>query len=324
MKKNIMFLAVAAIGLASCGGGFKKGDGGFLYNIHTDKPTPNIKEGDFISINLVAKNDADSVLMSTYQEARQIPTLLQKPQFKGDVYSAFSLLSEGDSATVKISVDTMAKRGQPKPPDFKGKYIVYQIKVEKVIPRGSQTEQVFNNRITDYFKAQAETMKKSEPAKIKKYMDENDVKATQTASGLYYQITKEGSGAKLAPGDTAVVNYTGKLYTGKIFDSNIKEDAAKNKQGFDPNRKYEAIRIPVGVSAVIKGWDEGLLLLNKGSKATFVIPSKLAYGEQGMPLIPPYTPIAFNVELVDIVHPNPNAPKPAAPMPPAQAQVPVR
>jgi FKBP-type peptidyl-prolyl cis-trans isomerase len=51
----------------------------------------------------------------------------------------------------------------------------------------------------------------------------------------------------------------------------------------------------------IPGWDEGLLLLNKGARATFIMPSALAYGEQGFASIPPYTPLVFEIEVVDVV-----------------------
>jgi hypothetical protein len=64
---------------------------------------------------------------------------------------------------------------------------------------------------------------------------------------------------------------------------------------------------------MIPGWDEALQLMNKGTKATLIIPSKLAYGEQGYSVVPPFNPLVFDMELVDVVHPNPNAPKPAAP-----------
>src|ERR1700709_232276 len=98
MKRKLMFLALAAIGLASCNGGFKKGPGGLLYNIITDKAGPNIKPGDFISINFVIKNDADSVLASSYEMGHQAPQLIPKPQKAGDIFTGLSYLSEGDSA----------------------------------------------------------------------------------------------------------------------------------------------------------------------------------------------------------------------------------
>jgi FKBP-type peptidyl-prolyl cis-trans isomerase len=76
---------------------------------------------------------------------------------------------------------------------------------------------------------------------------------------------------------------------------------------------YQPIRIPVGEGKVIKGWDEGFQLFNKGTKAVLVVPSSLGYGDQGSQQMQPYTPLVFEVELVNIVHPNPNAPKPVMP-----------
>jgi FKBP-type peptidyl-prolyl cis-trans isomerase FkpA len=319
MKRNLMFLAIAAIGLASCNSGFKKGAGGLLYNIHEDKDGPTIKEGDFIAVNLILKNDADSVLVNTYDGGRPQPTLMPKSQFKGDVFAGLQLLSEGDSATIKVNADSAFKAAGQRPPNFKGKYLIYDVKIAKVIPKGKLTDQVFQGRISDYFKADGEKMKKAEPGKIKAYADDHKLKTIKTGSGLMYEITKAGSGATIAKGDTAVVNYTGKLLTGKVFDTSIKEVAQKEKI-FTAERPYAAIHIPVGVGAVIPGWDEGLQLLNKGAKATFVIPSSLAYGEQGQGPIPPFAPIVFEMELVDIIKANPNAPKPVMPqMPPPAA-----
>jgi FKBP-type peptidyl-prolyl cis-trans isomerase FkpA len=312
MKKNLMFLAFAAVGLASCNGGFKKGTGGMLYDIHTDKGGAKIKEGDFVSLNLIAKTDGDSVLMSTYEQGRPILTLLQKPQTAGDIFAGVKLLGEGDSATVKTNIDSMTKKGMRRPP-LKGKYVVYEIKIEKVIPKGKLADTVFNNSITAYLKVQADVMKKAEPAKIKKYIDDNKLVGTTTPSGLFYVITKPGTGDKPAVGDSAEVFYTAKFLTGKIFETNVKEVAQKNKT-FNPMQQYKALHVPVGVKGVIPGWDEGLQLLNKGAKATFVIPSKLAYGEQGYQMIQPFTPLVFEVEMVSIIHPDPNAKKPAPPM----------
>jgi len=317
MKKNLMFLAFAAIALASCSGGFKQGKGGMLYNIHEDKSGTNIKEGDFISVNLIAKTDGDSILFNSYTTGRPIPTVVPKSQFNGDVYSALTLLSEGDSATVKINADSMAKKGQPKPPGFKGKYIVYQIKVEKVIAKGKLNDTMFQNRVTEYFKQVTEKMKKEEPAKIAKYVADNKLNVSKTASGLNYVITKPGSGPTPVAGDTVEVNYTGKLLTGKVFDTSIKSVAEKDKSLFNPQNPYKPIKFPVGNKQVIAGWDEGLMLLNKGAKATLVIPSALGYGEQGMGPIPPFSTLVFDVELVNIIKADPNA-KPAAPQQPAK------
>ena len=313
-----MFIALATLGLASCKGGFKQAEGGLLYDIHTDKSGPAIKPGDFISLNLILKTEGDSVLGSTYEIGRPVPQLMQKEQKKGDISTGLLLLSEGDSATIKMNIDSVFKKGAPRPPGIKGKYLIYEVKVEKVIPRGNLTDPVFQGRVSEYFKAQGEAIKKEEPMKIKKFIDDNKLKTTTTASGLQYQITQPGTGANLVTGDTALVNYTGKLLNGKFFDSSLKAEAekaaAKSKTPLDPRRTYEPIKVAVGQGKVIKGWDEGLLLLNKGAKATLVIPSNLAWDQQGAaPVIPPYAPVTFEVEVVNIIHANPNAPKPVTP-----------
>jgi len=319
-----MLLVVAAASLAGCKN-FKQGDGGMLYTIVDDKSGPKIKEGDVISLNGVIKNDADSVLSSTYEMGHQWATMVQKPQFKGDLISGLELLSEGDSAVIKINADTATKRsGQPKPAGFKGKYFVYCVRIEKVFSKDKKLpDSVFQKKISAYFKGLNDKIKADEPAKIKKYIADNKLNVTTTASGLSYTITQQGTGPKPLMGDTAVVNYVGKFLNDKVFDTSILDVAKKNKK-VQPGRPYAPVRIAVGVHAVIPGWDEALLLLPKGTKATVIIPSSLAYGEQGMQgLVGPYTPLIFDMEVVDIKHPNPNAPKPITlQMPKPQMQQP--
>ncbi len=302
-----MFLALATIGLASCNGGFKKGDNGLLYNKYTDKSGPKVKEGDFIMVNLVVKNDADSVLFSTYEAGRPSPLLLPKPQYKGDLFDGMKLLTEGDSATIKLTADSIFKK-VPKPPTFKGKYVIYDVKIEKLIPKGTMTDQVFQSTVTQYMSGLSLAQKNLEPAKIKNYIADKKLNLTKTDSGLYYVITKTGNGPLIAKGDTVEVNYTGSLLNGKVFDTNVKADAVKAKIA---NPHLTPIRFPVGVLQVIKGWDQGLLLLNKGAKATFIVPSNLAYGEQGNQVIGPYSPLAFDIEVVNIIHPGLTAAKTA-------------
>ncbi|ASU32756.1 FKBP-type peptidyl-prolyl cis-trans isomerase [Mucilaginibacter xinganensis] len=326
MKKQLMFLALAAIGLASCNGGFNKGEGGLLYKIVDDKSGPSIKEGDFMVFNYTVKNDADSVMQSTFEKGQPQPLTMPslKGQPAGNIMSVFSLLSEGDSAIIKINIDTMTK-GHPRPKELKGKYIVYVIKMEKVIAKGNLSPEVFQGRIQAYQKTIADAAKAKEPAAIKKYIADNNLKVTTTPSGLNYVITTPGSGPVAAAGDTVVVNYVGTFVNGKGFDTNIKSEAVKLKLPVSPMNPYKPIRFPLGVQGMIQGWNEAFLLFNKGTKAKMVLPSSLAYGEQGSQIIGPYTPLVFEIELVDIVHPNPNAPKPVQlPPPVVQSEQPVK
>ena len=65
-------------------------------------------------------------------------------------------------------------------------------------------------------------------------------------------------------------------------------------------QRKEPIEFNVGTGKVIPGWDEGLQLLKVGEKATFLIPSELAYGKRGVGPIPPDTDLKFDVEVIDV------------------------
>jgi FKBP-type peptidyl-prolyl cis-trans isomerase FkpA len=97
MKKKLMFLILAAIGLASCNSTYKKDETGLLYKIYTDKAGPKIKEGDFICADVIKKNDADSVQSSTYERGFPQLLLLPKSKYKGDIFAGLKLLTEKTS-----------------------------------------------------------------------------------------------------------------------------------------------------------------------------------------------------------------------------------
>jgi FKBP-type peptidyl-prolyl cis-trans isomerase len=136
------------------------------------------------------------------------------------------------------------------------------------------------------------------PKLFKKYFEQTKKDANEaflslikgmnkTDSGLFYNITKKGSGISPSIGSQVSVHYEGKLTDGTIFDSSYKRD--------------EPIKFAVGLGQVIKGWDEGIMLLNKGAIARFVIPSELAYGSRGVGgVIPPNSTLIFDVELISI------------------------
>ncbi len=110
---------------------------------------------------------------------------------------------------------------------------------------------------------------------------------TATPSGLYYKITKTTDGKAPKSGDKVAVHYAGKLPNGTEFDSSYKRN--------------EPIEIAINQGMVIKGWDEGIMLLKEGEKATLLIPPALAYGERGAGgVIPPNAWLIFDVELVKV------------------------
>lgn len=126
-----------------------------------------------------------------------------------------------------------------------------------------------------------------EKAKIDAELDKMAAGFEKTESGLRYQYIQKGSGKRAVKGNKVAVHYKGQLPNGQVFD-----DSYKRKQ---------PIEFTVGVGQVIEGWDEGIMLLNVGDKARFVIPSQLGYGSRGAGgVIPPNATLIFDVELVDI------------------------
>lgn len=132
------------------------------------------------------------------------------------------------------------------------------------------------------------------------FMSENSIEAQTTESGLRYVILEEGNGPKPENGQTVSVAYAGWVLDGAHFDTSIKEVA--EEQGlYNPSRPYQPYSFPLGQGQVIKGWDEGIALLNEGTKARLYIPSSLGYGSRGSgQVITPNSVLVFDVTLVKV------------------------
>lgn len=121
-----------------------------------------------------------------------------------------------------------------------------------------------------------------------KFLEDNKSKegVQVTESGLQYKILTPSEGVKPLATDVVKVHYTGKLITGKVFDSSVERGTPAE---FPVNR-------------VIPGWTEALQLMTVGSKYELYIPANLAYGERGAGAdIGPNSTLIFEVELLGIV-----------------------
>jgi peptidylprolyl isomerase len=132
--------------------------------------------------------------------------------------------------------------------------------------------------------------KQQTPSKPKQAQKMELNKEYTTASGLKYKLTQKGNGTKAKAGAKVSVHYTGTLTDGKKFDSSR-----------DRNQPFT---FTLGQGQVIKGWDEGVALLQVGDKAIFTIPPTLGYGANGAGgVIPPNATLVFEVELIDVKEP---------------------
>ena len=134
--------------------------------------------------------------------------------------------------------------------------------------------------------ANAESLSKRNAERGNKYLKDNKVRegVVTLDSGLQYEVLVDGNGSIPTRNDEVKVHYHGTLVDGEVFDSSVERGESST----------------FGVTGVIKGWTEALLLMKVGSKWKLTIPSDLAYGESGSGAIGINEVLVFEVELLGI------------------------
>ena len=116
----------------------------------------------------------------------------------------------------------------------------------------------------------------------------NNGSVNKMENGLVIEDLVVGDGAEAKDYNKVVVNYTGKLEDGSVFDSSL-----------NPGRS--PFTFTLGAGSVIKGWDQGLKDMKVGGKRKLTIPSDLAYGANGAgSAVPPNATLIFEVELLEV------------------------
>ena len=141
--------------------------------------------------------------------------------------------------------------------------------------------------VQNFFQQKAEEQAKAAKAEGENFLAENAKKpgVKTLPSGLQYEVLREGNGRKPTATDQVECHYEGTLINGQVFDSSY--------------RRGETATFPL--NQVIKGWTEGLQLMQEGAKYRFYIPYTLGYGANGAgQAIPPYATLIFDVELIKV------------------------
>jgi len=296
-KLTTAALSIAVISFSACSnkggsGDYEKTKDGLEYKIVKDvKEGTNPGDSDIVKVKLrmyyMEPGKKDSLLQDMVQmnggEPLEIPVAMPMP-FKGYWPAGLKFMTAGDSAVFRTPIDTFKKysQGQPLPPFMNSKgYIATSVVLVSFKPEAEMKKEQ---------EAKSAAQKETDDKLLQDYFTKNNLKPNKTASGLYYIIDKEGTGATPQVGQNVTVNYTGKTLDGTPFDSNV-----------DPAFKHvEPFTFPAGKGQMIPGWDEGVMLLKKGSKARLFVPSPLAYGAQGSQALPPNSILVFNLEVTDI------------------------
>ncbi len=287
----VFFLGILLI--ASCSQ--EKGEvtaNGLEYKLFAEGSGEKPAEKDYVSFHMTVMTDATEAFNSRL--VGQESMVLIDDNQPGDIRSkaivdVMKKASVGDSIELFFPRDSLASLGIPDTDTMK--MLTYRMRVTKIQSESEYQAELQAKRE----EADAEAaISRARMPEIEKFVDEtyryivsgkggDNIQTTET--GLQYIIHEEGSGDLLDVGKNVTVHYYGVLKSdGKMFDSSF--------------RQGNAFTFPLGGGRVIRGWDEGVALLKKGTKATLIIPYNLGYGEAGSPpRIPPRSDLIFYIEV---------------------------
>ncbi len=263
---------------------------GYNYQIHESTGNKKGSPGDYVFFKFTVTSYSSDSVLAKMDTPPQLPVLQVPPadevNLENPVAALLGRLSIGDSASILMPLDSIRQPGIDQELFKDG--LNYNIKIVDVMTEEEYTADQAAKR-----EEMIAEMKKDRERlpEIITLMDDNledfqknKLNNIQEKDGLKYYILEEGEGDKPNQGDMIAVHYYGCLYNGTEFDSSFK--------------KGQAMAYRLGVDRMVQGWEIGVPMLNRGTKAIFFIPSDLAYGAAGSPPnIPPNTDIAFYIEL---------------------------
>ncbi len=295
---------------------FKETESGLLYKIVESGGGAKVVEngGVVMSFSFHKVDSADNMEFITGQDSSKLKiSKLDSSAFIIDkkVNELFFLLASGDSAEAKFLVKDFEMNGQPLPEAFKNtSHIIYRVRIHEVLTPEQFSEDVKQERlnITMGINQTAEMLKTTnmeqyakDSVVIEEYLSKNNLKAdVRLGSGMVISYKDMGEGDLLSGSDEVKIHYEGKLTNNTVFDESYS--------------RGEPIGLMIGQRSVIPGWEQGLLNCRKGTKATFLIPSYLAYGPNGIPksdpvtrqpiegeyVIPANSVLIFNIEVDEV------------------------
>jgi FKBP-type peptidyl-prolyl cis-trans isomerase FkpA len=297
--KKVGFIALAIVMAACSGNSSFKTEGGTEVK-YVEKGDGELPVDSLVSIYYMSYSTEDGKELMKVDVNNPLPLKVSKENAaaQGELFQVLTQLKTGDSVGFELVAGELFEKTFRAPlPDS----IAADSKIKFQIAYLDQlTETGYYEMMQKKSEAHAAKQISIDAITLDEFMAENSIEAEVTDSGLRYVITEEGSGPKPENGQMVRVDYAGWVLEGAYFDTSIKEVA--EEQGlYNPNRQYQPYSFPLGRGQVIKGWDEGIALLNEGSKARLYIPSSLGYGTRGSgQVIKPNSILVFDVKLVKV------------------------
>ncbi len=312
IKKTLLLAGAGALAMVSCKNdsqfdGYTRSENGIHYKFFKqDEKAVKPTEGSGFSIRYTIKKQSnDSLLVSSKDVVQDgsgiLRQVMTKSSCKGCIEDGIMLLGKGDSAAFIISADSFflkTMRGNELPTFIKkGEFLLVNMKMEDVKTKQEMDEN--NKKQMAEQEAMVNALKEKEQPSIDTYIATNKLNVKLNADSIYFISDSPGSGAVAQNGDSVTVAYTGMFLDGRIFDTSNFEEAQQGGLN-KPKENCMPYTLLLGGNRVVAGWEKALRLMKKGSKARIILPSASGYGPTGYGSIPPYTPMVFKLELVNI------------------------
>lgn len=237
--------------------------------------------GNYVTAIIAYRTLNDSLF---FQGVRQFQLTL--PEYDGSIDECFLMLSSGDSASFYIQAEPFfIKTLETNLPRFinSGEFMRVDIKLVEV-----KTAEEFQKEM-EAFMSWINDFGEYEKVILKQYLDGQKLDIQPTESGLYIipQLTTQKN--KIEVGDTVTIHYEGRFLNGKPFDSTRKRGEPFQ---FIYGQKWQ----------VIPGLEEAIGKMREGEKAMLIVPSHLAFGQQGNSngMIPAFTSVIFELEILEV------------------------
>ncbi len=298
-KFTVLFFAVASVAyLTSCGGHSFQTDSktGVVYQfIKHDESGAKGSDSDIAKVVLAystkTKSGKDSDLFDSHKRGGDstgvIPLRLKKT-FYGCLEQGILMMSPGDSALFQINADSLYLKffhapADKLPPGVHGSIYTFRIRLKSFMNTKDMMEE--QNKQRNKYMQQLMARKATESPAIAAYLTSHHYENVKpTEDSIFLLEDKKGNGKAIKDGDSIVVRYRGTLLNDTVFDPGV----APYRLLYSENAQ------------VIKGWIKVLGQMSQGEKAKVLIPSAMAYGPRGGGLIPPFSPLLFNMEVLSV------------------------
>jgi FKBP-type peptidyl-prolyl cis-trans isomerase FkpA len=281
-----MFLLLSIILMAGCRQDknliFQTYSNGLKYHTHLSNPeNEKVELFDVVEVYMSYRT-TDSVLFSSFPETVAFQVA---PVYDGDLMDGLMLMHSGDSTTFAMNTaDFYLKMMHfDAIPVHSKNYeeLLFDIKIVTIIPETSAIRErrlEFNER------------QQSEKDRITAYLQSKNYAIEPVENGLFYTQLEEGSGIKPKNGDKVQIHYEASFLDGRPYKSSYGNPAPMS--------------FTIGNGEVIAGLEAGVILTKLGGKAKLIIPSQLAYGRLQRDEIKPFTPLVFEIEILNITSTN--------------------